>query len=121
MSNSLRFRSQMDITPTTPEPPAIKVERNVLAFVKVSFISPGSPAEESGIRKDDEIVEFGSINAGNFIDLKQIGELVMHRQNQQIGLKVKRFDQLLELTLIPKVWSGRGLLGCNIVLTTINV
>lgn len=87
-----------------------------VAFVKVDFVSPGSPAEESGICKDDEIVEFGSINASNFTDLKQIGELVMHRQNQQIVLKVKRRGQLHELKLIPKTWSGRGLLGCSIVL-----
>lgn len=88
---------------------------NLLAFAKVSFVSERSPAEEAGIRKDDSIVEFGSLNADNFKELQQIADVVMHRQNQPIQLKVRRGDRTHDLTLVPKSWSGRGLLGCNIV------
>lgn len=80
------------------------------------MVSPNSPAEECGIRKDDEILEFGSINHINFKELKQISELVAHRQNQPIALKVKRQNRNHDIILIPKTWSGRGLLGCNIVI-----
>lgn len=89
---------------------------NCTPIVTVTFVSPSSPAEECGLRKDDEILEFGSINAGNFSELKQISEIVMHRQNQQITLKVRRQGNIHELSLVPKIWSGRGLLGCNIVI-----
>lgn len=109
----------MDISPTEPEPVASRIEPDpstCVAIVKVNFVSAGSPAEASGIQIDDEIIEFGSVNVSNFNDLKQIGEIVMHRQNQQIALKIRRRNALHELTLIPKTWSGRGLLGCNIVL-----
>lgn len=108
----------MDISPGETEPVAPTKEQDAStysAIVKVNFVSAGSPAETAGLKIDDEIIEFGSVNVSNFKDLKQIGEIVMHRQNQQIALKIRRRNALHELILIPKTWSGRGLLGCNIV------
>lgn len=46
----------------------------------------------------------------------QIGEVVKHRQDNNVLVKVLRNNRLHEMTLIPRTWSGRGLLGCNIVL-----
>ncbi|KAH8335661.1 hypothetical protein KR074_008764 [Drosophila pseudoananassae] len=112
----------------------------VRSIVMVNLVSPSSPAEEAvniilhsippirkpsnlnipfqGLREGDGILRFGSINSNNFKgDLAQIGELVRHMQNQNVELKVKRGEQQLDLILVPKTWSGRGLLGCNIVLT----
>lgn len=109
----------MDISPSEPQsvaPPREREPSAYVAIVKVNFVSAGSPAETAGIKVDDEIIEFGSVNVSNFKDLKQIGEIVMHRQNQQIALKIRRRNAMHELSLIPKPWSGRGLLGCNIVL-----
>lgn len=63
----------------------------------------------------DEIIDFGTINAENFVNLTQIGELVRHSQNRVIGIKVKRGTATMEVSLTPKTWSGRGLLGCNVV------
>ncbi|XP_067632699.1 26S proteasome non-ATPase regulatory subunit 9 [Eurosta solidaginis] len=86
-------------------------------IVKVNLISPGSPAEDAGLRVGDEILEFGTINCTNFRnDINQIGNVVQHMQNQRIPLKVQRLSEQLDLIIIPKTWSGRGLLGCNIVL-----
>ncbi|KMZ03761.1 26S proteasome non-ATPase regulatory subunit 9 isoform X2 [Drosophila simulans] len=70
-----------------------------------------------GLCAGDAILRFGSINSDNFKgDLAQIGELVRNMQSQNVQLKVKRAEQQLDLILVPKTWSGRGLLGCNIVL-----
>ncbi|EDW84089.1 uncharacterized protein Dwil_GK13330 [Drosophila willistoni] len=92
-------------------------EINTRVIVMVNLVSPHSPAEEAGIRVGDKILRFGSINGNNFKnDLSQIGEIVRNMQNQNVHLKVKRGEQMLDLTLIPKTWTGRGLLGCNIVL-----
>lgn len=87
-----------------------------VAIIKVTLVSPGSPAELAGIRENDAILEFGSVNESNFKDLAQIGEIVKHRQNQQVIIKARRNNRVHELILVPKVWAGRGLLGCNIVL-----
>lgn len=86
----------------------------------VTFVSSSSPADACGLRPDDKILDFGSINFTNFKELKQISELTLHRKNEQILLKIKRNDRIQNLTLIPKEWSGRGLLGCNIVLADSN-
>ncbi|KAH8241216.1 hypothetical protein KR032_002507, partial [Drosophila birchii] len=87
------------------------------AFVVVNLVSPNSPAEEAGLCVGDGILRFGSVNSNNFKgDLGQIGEVVRNMQNQNVQLKVKRSEQQLDLILVPKTWSGRGLLGCNIVL-----
>lgn len=70
-----------------------------------------------GLRVGDKIMRFGSINENNFKNsLAQIGEVVRDMQNQNVQLKIKRGEQFLDLILVPKAWSGRGLLGCNIVL-----
>lgn len=67
-----------------------------------------------GIRFGDAIIQFGSICAGNFKDLSQISEVVKHRQNNNITVKVLRKGREYDMTLTPKIWSGRGLLGCNV-------
>lgn len=109
----------MDISPDTQSPieHACSVESmHETPILNVALVMPGSPAEACGIRINDKILEFGSINQSNFKELKQISELVTHRQNQPIPLKIKRHGRIHDITLVPKVWSGRGLLGCNIVI-----
>jgi len=93
-------------------PPATEDQTPI---VVVNLVSPGSPAEEAGIQVRDQITSFGTISSSNFKDLAQIGELVKNSQNQQVRVKVKRDSKVEELILVPKTWSGRGLLGCNIV------
>lgn len=45
----------------------------------------------------------------------QIAEIVKHSEDKCIALKVRRNKERVHyLRLIPKKWSGRGLLGCNI-------
>ncbi|XP_064553163.1 26S proteasome non-ATPase regulatory subunit 9 isoform X1 [Drosophila montana] len=96
---------------------ALIMPLNTRALVVVNLVSPNSPAEEAGLRVGDKIMRFGSINENNFKDsLAQIGEVVRDMQNQNVQLKIKRGELLLDLILVPKAWSGRGLLGCNIVL-----
>lgn len=91
---------------------------NQTPIVVVNLVSPDSPAEAAGIQVRDLILSFGTITASNFKDLAQIGELVKNSQNQQVRVKVRREQKIEELILVPKTWSGRGFLGCNIVTYT---
>lgn len=64
---------------------------------------------------NDEIVEFGSINATNYKNISDIATLVQHSEGSKVGIKLKRDNRFITVQLIPKKWTGRGLLGCNII------
>ncbi|KAM9099759.1 26S proteasome non-ATPase regulatory subunit 9 [Sarcophilus harrisii] len=84
-------------------------------FAKVNSISPGSPASNSGLQVDDEIVEFGSVNAHNFQNLQNIGMVVQHSEGHPLNVTVLRRGERLQIRLVPVRWAGKGLLGCNII------
>lgn len=84
-------------------------------IAKVNVVSAGSPAEEAGIALRDEILEFGTVNASNFRELSQIAAVVRSCENKVVPVKVRRDGTVVDIVLVPKVWSGRGLLGCNVV------
>jgi len=84
-------------------------------IAKVDFVASHSPADEAGLCVDDLIVEFGSVNARNFRTLQDIGAVVHHSRGNSVSVQVKRHDKMLRLSLVPHVWSGQGLLGCNII------
>lgn len=84
-------------------------------FAKVEFVNIGSPAQDAGIRAGDLVVEFGTQNNSNFKSLMDIGQLVTNSQNKNVRIKLIRNHQLITLTLVPKLWSGKGLLGCKMV------
>ncbi|XP_046751074.1 26S proteasome non-ATPase regulatory subunit 9 isoform X2 [Diprion similis] len=100
-----------------PEPSVNSVEENTLSepFLKVNLVSSASPAELAGIEVGDLIVEFGSIDSRNFRSLKDVGELVESSKYKPIFVKIKRGLNTVVLTLVPKPWSGKGLLGCNVI------
>ncbi|XP_058825286.1 26S proteasome non-ATPase regulatory subunit 9 [Topomyia yanbarensis] len=95
--------------------PAIRRTGPVKPIAKVNVVSDGSPAQEAGIALRDELIEFGTVNAANFRDLSQIGVLVRSCENKSIPVKIRRDGKIIDITLTPKAWNGRGLLGCNIV------
>lgn len=64
---------------------------------------------------DDIITEFGSVHSDNFTSLHQIGQVVNNSVGKNISIVVLRNEAPVKLNLIPREWSGRGLLGCNIV------
>ncbi|KAF9029816.1 hypothetical protein BDZ89DRAFT_1014165 [Hymenopellis radicata] len=82
-------------------------------FAKVNGVAPGSPAAEAGLQREDLIVKFGSVVQGSL--LQSVAELVGANENRSITIKVLREDKVVFLTLVPKKWGGRGMLGCHIV------
>ncbi|XP_070759800.1 26S proteasome non-ATPase regulatory subunit 9 isoform X2 [Enoplosus armatus] len=70
---------------------------------------------EDGLRVGDEVIEFGSVNTENFQNLQNIASVVQHSEGKPLRVTVIRDGQKAQMSLTPKRWSGRGLLGCNIV------
>jgi len=88
-------------------------------FARIDAVATDSPAEEAGLKEEDLIVAFGDLHAENHSHLKAIAELVPTVAAEQKGIQVRvqrhYTDESIELTLFPKPWSGRGMLGCHIV------
>ncbi|XP_018315899.1 26S proteasome non-ATPase regulatory subunit 9 [Mycetomoellerius zeteki] len=84
-------------------------------FLRVNLVSPGSPAETAGIQVEDLILEFGSIYCRNFKSLTDIGKLVENSRYKTIIVKIKRGLNTIVLSLTPRPWVGKGLLGCNVI------
>uniref|UniRef100_UPI00398F52C2 26S proteasome non-ATPase regulatory subunit 9 n=1 Tax=Pristiophorus japonicus TaxID=55135 RepID=UPI00398F52C2 len=85
------------------------------AFAKIDTVSPGSPASIAGLQVGDEIIEFGSVNTENFQNLQNIATVVQHSEGKPLSITIIRNGQNVHIGLTPQRWSGRGLLGCNIV------
>uniref|UniRef100_A0A671QG69 26S proteasome non-ATPase regulatory subunit 9 n=1 Tax=Sinocyclocheilus anshuiensis TaxID=1608454 RepID=A0A671QG69_9TELE len=99
--------TKMEVTEPTVSLPA--------PFALVDAVTQGSPAFQAGLRVGDEIIEFGSINTQNFRNLRDVASVVQHSEGKSIRVGVIRSGQEEHLNLTPKQWSGRGLLGCNLV------
>uniref|UniRef100_A0A7S0UFW8 Nas2 N-terminal domain-containing protein n=1 Tax=Pseudo-nitzschia delicatissima TaxID=44447 RepID=A0A7S0UFW8_9STRA len=103
-----------------------------LPFAKINGIASESPAEESGMKVGDLVAVFGSVNAENHNRLRALAKLVpeVAGEGRTIQLVVLRsrndehentdFDDETKwenhtLSLRPRPFSGRGLLGCHII------
>ena len=83
-------------------------------FYLVDKIFSGSPAQDAGLKSGDLVIQFGSmVNENKSPQLLQ--EIVKSSINKPIPVTVKRNPEgILGLSLTPKKWSGRGLLGCHL-------
>ncbi|KAL6465788.1 hypothetical protein MHYP_G00259210 [Metynnis hypsauchen] len=79
------------------------------------FLSLTLNNSDSGLHIGDEIIAFGSVNTSNFQNLQNIASVVQHSEGKSVSIAVVRNGQKVNLSLTPQRWSGRGLLGCNIV------
>ncbi|KAF7298944.1 Nas2-N domain-containing protein [Mycena indigotica] len=107
-----------DPSVTQPNPPVTGiVVRHGKPFAKVDGVSPGSPAAEAGLLREDLIFQFDNLTQSSFrtSSLRALVDVVNDNENKSILLRVLRQGEGMTLTLVPKRWSGRGLLGCHIV------
>lgn len=87
---------------------------NMVAFAKVLVVCEGSPAEEARIKVGDLIAKFGSVDADNFESLATISKVVENSANRPLAVMLIRNGEQMQVSLTPKVWSGKGLLGFKI-------
>jgi len=92
-------------------------------FAAIDLVTEGSPADQDGIKVGDRVAIFGSVNVDNFGALSDVGREVRQNQGKQVRVKVVRnwteehpaSAEVVTVKLVPREWSGRGLLGCNII------
>ncbi|KAL3991036.1 PDZ domain family protein [Acanthocheilonema viteae] len=83
-------------------------------FAKVAKVMDSSPAFRAGLKDGDQLIQFGSLHAGNFTDIKELSIIVQNSINRPIRVTVLRNDRPIRLELVPQTWSGKGTLGCSV-------
>ncbi|CAL5376330.1 unnamed protein product [Camellia sinensis] len=81
-----------------------------IPFALVDEIAEASPAAEDGLQLGDQIVKFGNVESGDDL-LPKLASEALSNQDREIPVVVLRQGALINLTVTPRVWQGRGLLG----------
>lgn len=81
-------------------------------FAMVDEITEASPAAEDGLQLGDQIVKFGNVESGDDLIPKLTAEAHAN-QGCVVPMVVKRQGALINLSVTPREWQGRGLLGCH--------
>ncbi|KAA8522867.1 hypothetical protein F0562_009290 [Nyssa sinensis] len=81
-----------------------------IPFAMVDEIAEASPAAEDGLQLGDQIVQFGNVESGDNL-LPRLASEAQTNQGCAIPIIVMRQGALINLTVTPRAWEGRGLLG----------
>lgn len=88
----------------------------LVAFAIVNAVAPDSPADISGLRRNDHILKFGNVHAENHDRLQALNVLISQSENQAVPIVVSRDNETIQLSVTPRSgWGGRGTLGCHIL------
>uniref|UniRef100_A0A915PSG5 26S proteasome non-ATPase regulatory subunit 9 n=1 Tax=Setaria digitata TaxID=48799 RepID=A0A915PSG5_9BILA len=87
-------------------------------FARIAKVMPSSPAFRAGLKDGDQLIQFGSLHAGNFSDMKDLCVVVQNSVDRPIKVTVLRDDRPIRLELVPQAWSGKGTLGCSVLPVT---
>ena len=99
-----------------PIPPNIILESPAeIPFARVQSVLQSSPAQEAGLNPGDLIYRFGEIDYRTANPLQQLGGSMEGYKYKTVRVNFIRDDKKHVLLLVPKPWSGRGLLGCHLL------
>ncbi|XP_059453131.1 uncharacterized protein LOC132183741 [Corylus avellana] len=103
----------VNAVPSASSPNAMDVDLMVsVPYAFVDVIADASPAAEDGLQLGDQIVKFGNVEAGENLSQRLLSE-AQTNQGCAIPVVVMRQGALINLTVTPRTWQGRGLLGCH--------
>ncbi|XP_044471113.1 26S proteasome non-ATPase regulatory subunit 9-like isoform X1 [Mangifera indica] len=81
-------------------------------FALIDEITDASPAAEDGLQLGDQIVKFGKVEAGENL-LERLASEGRSNLGQAVPVVIMRQGAVINLTVTPRTWQGRGLLGCH--------
>lgn len=95
------------------------------AFGVIDEVSPSGPAEEDGLRVGDLVTDFagirlhagvGGASGGETAEglLPKVAETLARNEGKPIQVTVLRRGESTTLSLTPRPWPGRGLLGAHL-------
>ena len=87
------------------------------AFAVIDEVSPDSPAAAAGVAVGDLLTALGDVRCGSggaAAALAALGPQVAASEGRALAVQVLRRGELVALSLTPRRWAGRGLLGCHL-------
>ncbi|MCD7451255.1 hypothetical protein HAX54_010469 [Datura stramonium] len=81
-------------------------------FAVIDEITEASPAAEDGLQLGDQVVRFGNVQSGENL-LQRLAAEAQSNQGCAVSMAVIRQGAMTNVQVTPRVWQGRGLLGCN--------
>ncbi|XP_006343646.1 26S proteasome non-ATPase regulatory subunit 9 isoform X2 [Solanum tuberosum] len=81
-------------------------------FAVIDEITEASPAAEDGLQLGDQVVRFGNVQSGENL-LQRLAAEAQSNQGCAVTMTVLRQGAMTNVQVTPRVWQGRGLLGCN--------
>ncbi|XXG58834.1 hypothetical protein AAC387_Pa04g1035 [Persea americana] len=94
-------------------PASMEVEPIVMVpFAIVDEIAEASPAAEDGLQLGDQIVKFGNVGTGDEL-LPRLASEAQLNQGRPVPMIIMRQGAVINLSMTPRPWHGRGLLGCH--------
>jgi len=96
-----------------PSPMDEDAGESSLPFAVFDDVTEGSPAVMDGVKLGDQVVRFGSVD-GNENFLARLAREVQANEGIGIPVIVLRRGERVHLTVTPRRWPGRGLLGCHL-------
>jgi 26S proteasome non-ATPase regulatory subunit 9 len=97
----------MDTTPDIHDP-------TLRPFAEIDEVAPEGPAAAAGLLVGDLLLRFGNLDAGNHDQLRALARVTQRSVGDAITVVVQRDAARLSLQLLPRRWSGQGLLGCHL-------
>lgn len=94
----------------TTTPSAMDVDIVSKPFALVDEITEASPAAEDGVQLGDQVVKFGDVESGDNL-VQRLAAEAQRNQGRAISVVVMRQGSLVNLSVTPRAWEGRGLLG----------
>ncbi|KAF1864560.1 hypothetical protein Lal_00043201 [Lupinus albus] len=79
-------------------------------FAMVDEIADASPAAADGLQLGDQILKFGNVEAGDNL-LQRLSSEAQSNQGHTVPVVIMRQGTVINLTVTPRTWQGRGLLG----------
>lgn len=79
-------------------------------FAMVDEIADASPAAEDGLQLGDQILKFGSVEAGDNLPQRLSSE-AQSNVGHTVPVVIMRQGTVINLTVTPRTWQGRGLMG----------
>lgn len=102
----------------TSRPMDVDVDVDVVTsipFAVVDEITESSPAADDGLQLGDQVVKFGNVEGGDNL-MQRLATEAQSNQRQAVSVQVMRQGAKVGLSVTPRIWQGRGLLGYILIL-----